>query len=400
MPGELHEPAPALDPRVVELFLRLCDASAVERSVVLGGVEPGVAEQVRRLLAADRDAGSILGTADGVRQFVDGWTLADAEGSADGTTLLPGDADPNPAPRDSLPTAGPALALPDTYSGAERLGQGGMGEVFRVRDADLQRSVALKTVRQHRGRTADGALDRFLREARMTAGLQHPGVIAIHALGVLPDGRPFYTMPEIRGDELAVRIRAHHETGTPGLKALIRVLHRATEPLAHAHAHGVVHRDLKPENLMIGAHGEVLVLDWGIARRSGTVAGDPGDCSLADESRLTQTGGVLGTPAYMAPEQIRGGALTPRTDVYALGGILYEILNGRPPRSGSIASVLDQVLRGAPIPESAGPHALIALVDACMAVEPGERPADAAEVGAALEAWLDGSERAAEADGS
>lgn len=301
-----------------------------------------------------------------------------------------------PAPRSP---SGPAL--PAHLDRAELLGEGGMGEVYRVHEGSLKRSVALKTLRSRPAESPEHTA-RFLREACTTAQLQHPGIIAIHGIGTLPDGRPYFTMPEIRGDELSVQIDAHHTRGTPSLRDLIRMLRRACEPLAYAHAHGVVHRDFKPDNTMVGAHGDVLVLDWGLAKRvedpDDTLdTAEPGEL-LIESPTLTRAGAMLGTPVYMAPEQITNQGLSPRTDVYALGAVLYEILNGHPPRVGTLAQVIHDTLNGVAPPACHGPPALVALVDTCLAMQPEDRPADAAAVGAALEAWLEGAERSAEAD--
>lgn len=293
------------------------------------------------------------------------------------------------------PTAPPRL--PDAYADPTLLGRGGMGVVFLVRDTTLDRSVALKTVGLRPPQPAH-RYERFVREARTTARLQHPGIIAIHEAGTLPDGRPYFTMPEVRGHELAGLLRQHRRTGRPTLRALVQILRRATEPLAYAHARGVVHRDVKPQNIMVGEHGEVLVLDWGIARRIDDVGIEAAGPGSGSDPSITKTGGLLGTPAYMAPEQITGEALTPRADVHALGAVLYEILNGRKARSGPVPKVLSQTMLGRGATECAGPRALAELALACLATDPDLRPASAREVGEALQDWLDGVERTAEAD--
>jgi serine/threonine protein kinase len=170
------------------------------------------------------------------------------------------------------------------YEMVRELGRGGMGVVYEVRDRELERSVALKVLEQE-----------WRAEARIIAALEHPGIVPIHDAGVLPDGRLFYTMKLVRGARLDAWARENH-----GLTERLRLFARICEPVAFAHANGVVHRDLKPENVMVGEFGAVLVMDWGIAG--------------------------VGTPGYMAPEQTRGENAEPRSDVYALGNVLAFLL--------------------------------------------------------------------------
>ena len=180
------------------------------------------------------------------------------------------------------------------------LGRGGMGVVYLARDTVLDREVALKIVE----RPSDAA-----NEARILARLEHPGIVPVHDFGELPDGRLFYAMKRVRGDRLDRWMASGRD-----LTARLGVFLRVCEAVAFAHAHGVVHRDLKPENVMVGEFGEVLVLDWGIAREW-----QRGDRGLAGEA-------IAGTTEYMAPEQARGDAdLDHRVDVYALGVILAAI---------------------------------------------------------------------------
>jgi serine/threonine protein kinase len=158
---------------------------------------------------------------------------------------------------------------------------------------------------------AAGAAERLLQEARILARLEHPGILPVHDVGTLPDGRVFYVMKLVRGQRLD-----QHLAGGATLLERLRMFERLCDAVGFAHAHGVVHRDLKPENVMIGAFGEVLVLDWGVARAR--------DATLADR------GAILGTPDYMAPEQSAGVEVDERADIYALGGILSFLLCGEP----------------------------------------------------------------------
>ena len=192
----------------------------------------------------------------------------------------------------------------DRYELREDIGRGGMGVVFRALDRELDREVAVKVLHAH----AAGAAARLLQEARILGRLEHPGVVPVHDVGTLPDGRVFYVMKLVRGTRLD-----HHVAHEGALADRLRIFDRLCDAVAFAHAHGVIHRDLKPENVMIGAFGEVLVLDWGVAKVRGITG--------------VEHGAVLGTPGFMAPEQAAGdAAVDERADVYALGGILAFLL--------------------------------------------------------------------------
>lgn len=214
------------------------------------------------------------------------------------------------------------------YDVEKRIGQGGMGSVYHARDRELDRPVALKVL----GTAVLGreGADRLLQEAKILARLEHPGLVPVHDVGILPDGRRYYAMKLIRGQRLDQLAWTPESSGQ-----VLRILERICEAVAFAHAHGVVHRDLKPENIMVGAFGEVLVLDWGVAKilsegEDRTGGPDAGLGSLAP-SEGTLPGTVLGTPGFMAPEQARGEVdrIDARTDVYALGAILHDLLTRR-----------------------------------------------------------------------
>ena len=216
------------------------------------------------------------------------------------------------------------------YEIVERIGEGGMGVVYLARDRELGREVALKVLRTPNPSTDER--DRILREARILASLEHPGIAPVHDVGVLPDGRVFYVMKRIRGERLDGVAR----TGRSRAE-LLRLFRQVCDAVAFAHAAGVIHRDLKPQNVMLGAFGEVLVLDWGVAKLRGrAVEPPPVSATRPVDDDDTSPGAVMGTPGYMAPEQLAGQSSTvdERADVYGLGGILCFLLTGEHPPAG------------------------------------------------------------------
>jgi serine/threonine protein kinase len=223
------------------------------------------------------------------------------------------------------------------YRLIEPIGRGGMGTVYRARDTVLERDVALKVL--HLPDTDPGLAGRLVQEARILAGLEHPGIVPVHDAGTLPDGRVWYAMKRVLGERLD-RLAA----GPLERSERLRIFQRICEAVAFAHAHGVLHRDLKPANVMAGAFGEVLVLDWGVAKRADGVAGDvagpgpPRDSTPLDPETLQGT--RFGTPGWMSPEQERGETdrIDERTDVFGLGRILLFLLEpeGAPPRLRAI----------------------------------------------------------------
>ena len=306
--------------------------------------------------------------------------------SVSGTTWFPGTSG-EPPPADSVGSDARTLGR---YQVLSLLGVGGAGVVYRVWDPQLERRVALKVL--HSSPQLDHAQARFVGEAQLTARLEHPGVVPVHTLERLPDGRLLFTMKEIHGETLDEVIRRVHpleaagEQGRQRLRRLVSSFLRVCEAVAYVHSQGIVHRDIKPANIMLGDFGQVMVVDWGLASRSGE----------------REAGG--GTPRYMAPEQAQrsGEKVRPTADVYALGAVLYELLCGQAPFWGvARAEVMVRLQRGERPGRPTAPLSAAALADICekaMSPSPADRYPDAAALRAAIAGWLDGAaaaERAA-----
>lgn len=284
-------------------------------------------------------------------------------------------------------------AEPGRYERLQLLARTAMGEVWRVRDRKLERDVALKTVKEA-SRHDPRLLRRFLREARLVARLEHPAVVGVHDLGLDEAGLPWFTMPLVSGrtlEQWAVDLAAGRENLARGAAILAEV----ADALAFAHERGVVHRDLKPQNIVVGERGQVVVLDWGLARAGAELSS--GLDRPPDDAAATRDGALVGTPAYMAPEQARGEAAAtgPHSDVYALGAILRRLLTGAPPYAADAArAAVEAVKRGPPPPlRSVAPEAppeLASIAERAMRREPRERYASAADLARDLRAWLEG----------
>jgi serine/threonine-protein kinase len=296
----------------------------------------------------------------------------------------------------------------ERYEDRGLLGTGGGGEVREVWDRRLRRPLAMKRLAWLGDEPGAARLARFLTEARLTASLDHPGVVPVHDLGCDEDGRPYFMMRRVQGrtlreivDEMHAAPAAHGADAWTVARA-VDVLARACETVAYAHSKGILHRDLKPANLMVGPFGETYVLDWGLARARGM----RGELLDASGLNLTIEGDVLGTPAYMAPEQAGGdhGALDARADVYALGAALYHMLAGYAPYANLPADergaekLLARLLLGPPTPLARcaplAPPELARICERAMAREPEDRYADALELARALRGWLERGTRA------
>lgn len=304
-------------------------------------------------------------------------------------------------------TLGDAPAADDLYGGDYSLrgavGAGGVGRVLLGFDQRIGREVAIKEMLDQAA-NEDMALNaRFLREARITGRLEHPGIVPVYDLGVKQSGAPYYVMRLVRGDTLAKALKecnseplAEHALSRR-LALLDRVID-VCEALAYAHSKGVVHRDIKPGNIVLGPFGETIVLDWGLAKVENEAETPlPASHPHSHDADLTQFGDILGTPAYMAPEQADPeiGEIDARSDVFALGCILYYLLNGRPPLQGNADQILSQLVSAAPMPDArnpklAAPAELIAICNKALSKRQSLRFKDAGALAEELRAFRDG----------
>lgn len=274
------------------------------------------------------------------------------------------------------------MQLPDLsgtrYQVLRYLARGGMGSVWLAEDTVLKRRVALKVLdlAAPAADLADNLEARLLQEALVLAGLEHPGIVPVHDAGTLADGRAFYCMKYVEGQTLAQHIA--HKT----LADKLRVVERIADPLDFAHARGFIHRDLKPDNIMIGAFGEVLVMDWGLAKAGATGLRSAGT-KIATRAqpaqsglRVTGEGSVLGTPGYMSPEQASGDIeVDHRSDIFSLGAILWFMLTGFAPGELPAAS-------------ASLPRPLRAICEKAMAAGPDARYQSAREMAADIAHYL------------
>jgi tetratricopeptide (TPR) repeat protein/tRNA A-37 threonylcarbamoyl transferase component Bud32 len=284
--------------------------------------------------------------------------------------------------------------------------RGGLGAVFVALDTELHREVALKQILESHA-DEPSSRQRFLLEAEVTGGLEHPGIVPVYGLGSYGDGRPFYAMRFIRGDSLKEAIEAYHADealkNDPGgrsleFRKLLRRFLDVCNAIDYAHSRGVLHRDIKPGNIIVGRHGETLVVDWGLAKATGQSDPASGERTLvpssASGSAETLPGSALGTPAYMSPEQAEGDLdrLGPRSDVYSLGATLYCLLTGKPPFTGDPLDVIPRVQRG----DFRPPRALDPTIDPAleaiclkaMALRPDDRYGSCRALAEDVERWM------------
>lgn len=292
----------------------------------------------------------------------------------------------------------PASEAPNIpgYRITGELAKGGMGRVFAAYDLSLGREVAIKTL-------LPGAdAERFVTEAKITARLPHPNIPPVHALGVLEDGTPWLAMKFIHGQTLD-RLLKDRRTPRQDLPHYIQIFEQIAQAVGFAHSRGVIHRDLKPLNVMVGQFGEVLVMDWGLAKEMSPNQASEGRGSFAsappEESRLTLAGTVMGTPGYMAPEQARGEDVDARADVFALGSILAQILTGQPAFVGktvaetlrkAASAELDDVV--ARLDASEADKELVFLAKRCLAANREDRLTNGHAVASEVAAYRAGVE--------
>ncbi len=310
------------------------------------------------------------------------------------------------------PSVGQSTSAGQRFEIRRPLDRGGLGIVSVAIDKELNREVALKEIR---GDRADDQAFRskFMLEAEVTGGLEHPGIVPVYGLGTGPDGRPYYAMRLIKGDNLLVHIKRFHESVAAGneafdgtsLRKLLRRFLDVCQAIDYAHARGVLHRDLKPGNVMLGKYGETLVVDWGLAkplgaqRRESSITEldiEPSLIPSGSDNGMTVQGSIIGTAAYAPPEQLSGNLdlVNERSDVYGLGAMLYELLTGTTPAHGeTLEAIIKAVVAGQiRTPRSVQPQVPKPLEAICLqsiARQPDARYATAAELGQEIERWLD-----------
>jgi serine/threonine protein kinase len=298
----------------------------------------------------------------------------------------------------------PATPTPQQFRYVVRRlqGEGGLGRVYAAYDRDLNREVALKRMREDQAGHPE-AVRRFLREAQVTGQLEHPNIVPVYELARGPeDDQPFYVMRLVRGPTLRDAGTAYHRRCRDGrgdsleLWRLLGAFVSVCQAIGYAHSRGVIHRDLKPDNVVLGEFGEVILLDWGLAK----LLGDPDDTTRVVDSGPIDPGGTiagerLGSPAYMAPEQAEGRTdlIDERTDVYGLGTVLFELLTGEPPHQGEDSADVYQKILAGETPRAravmpAVPEALDAICGKAMAKERDQRYARALDLAEAVRLFL------------
>lgn len=284
------------------------------------------------------------------------------------------------------------------YSVLMKHAQGGLGEIYKAHDSGIGREVALKSIRREFHWVPERR-KRFIQEAEVTGQLEHPGVVPVYALGHTADGRPYYVMRFIRGQDLEERIHDLHAAGCSRveLRRLLRHLVSACRTVDYAHSRRILHCDIKPMNIMVGKYGETLVLDWGeaVSLDSGTLASE-GPLPVAADGGRSSSEAAGGTLLYMPPERLQPEPplLTPASDVYSLGVTLYKLLTAREPyRSPSRIQLIEDIKSGKHSPahevNSQIPRSLSAICEKAMSLDPHHRYRTAGDIARELEAWMD-----------
>lgn len=339
------------------------------------------------------------------------------------TNYIPTGPDSASASHENRP-ARPALTSSVRYRKLRDYAKGGLGQVFVALDEELKRHVALKQMQGQHAGNAD-ARQRFMLEAEITGGLEHPGIVPVYGLGIYDDGQPYYAMRFIRGESLEQAIADFYRKFPASdaasrrdpnrlleLRKLIGRIIDVCQAIAYAHSRGVLHRDIKPDNIMLGKYGETLVVDWGLAKVGPATSSDvtqlPSDepslsgSTSSDSAHETRHGSVIGTPAFMSPEQASGNPdqIDHRSDIYSLGATLYCVLTGMPAYSSrdesgnpiSIQNLLERIRAGSFTPpleiDASIPKPLAAICTRAMAADPANRYSDALTLADELERWL------------
>ena len=294
----------------------------------------------------------------------------------------------------------------EKYEVGQEIARGGMGAILRAEDRDLQRTTVLKAILEN-SKEDPILFDSFIAEARLTAGLEHPNIIPVHELGVLPDDTPFFSMKMVHGDSLGQvlqRLSSGDQTylETYNLYTLLTIFRKVCDAIAFAHARGIIHRDIKPENIMVAHFGEVLVMDWGLARLtrdSGEDGAAPPSLFSNEDSGKTQFGIIKGTPSYMPPELAKGltNEVDHRSDIFLLGSTLYAIATLEPPYSGDdIYEILANAESGSFVdpaiqaPEREIPQELCNIISKAMAYERADRYQNVEQLATAIDDLLAG----------
>jgi eukaryotic-like serine/threonine-protein kinase len=298
------------------------------------------------------------------------------------------EAEPSPAPpppRPAPPVAAPGVRIVDEGE----IARGGMGAIRRLYDTELRRHIAMKVLEPELA-THSTSAQRFIDEARITGLLDHANIVPVHDVGKDERGNASYTMKLVDGQTLSQLIAA--QKTQRDLENILQILCKVCDGLSYAHSRGIIHRDLKPDNIMVGSHGQVYVMDWGLAQANG-------DARTLVEGRIEEDGIVVGTLGYMSPEQARGevSRIDARTDVFGLGAILYKVLTGSPPYSGPMLEALEAAQRGEVRPPEQmtqlsikPPPGLSEIAMKAMAVRPKDRYQSAEAFAEDIRAFLRG----------
>jgi len=296
-------------------------------------------------------------------------------------------------PAAESPLYGQLCSLQERYGEAELIAVGGMKRILKVLDRHGNRHVAMARLHED---ASELLFDPLIREARLTALLEHPNVISVHDVGVDKEGQPYFTMDLKVGDGLDVVLQKAHADGGYLLSDRLDIFLKVCDAITYAHSRDVIHLDLKPANIQVGHYGEVLVCDWGLGKLIGGTDEIDDDVLLNPDllSGMTVYGQVKGTPGYMAPEQIRGADRDKRTDIYALGALLYAVLTCRPPLDGDTDAMQQAAVSGDIVPPtergSGVPESLSAVVMKAMSLEPADRYASVSDLITEVRAFLGG----------